>query len=65
LTILGLALVSFFGGAGFLPAFLLVHDPDLSRMWGVGLIPIMVSVGLFLLWLAAGRELKQLEGPSE
>ena len=61
LTILGLALVSFFGGAGLLLSFQLVDDPEFSRMWGMGLIPIMVSVGLFLFWLAAGKELKKLE----
>jgi len=61
LTILGLALVSFFGGAGLLVSFRLVDDPEFSRMWGMGLIPIMVSVGLFLFWLAAGRELRKLE----
>ena len=65
LTILGLAILSLFGGAGLLLAFRLVDDQELSRMWATGLIPIMVSVGLFLFWLAAGRELKKLEGPSE
>ena len=65
LTILGLALISFFGGAGLLVAFRLVDDPDFTGMWAMGLIPIMVSIGLLLFWLAAGRELKKLEGPSE
>ena len=64
LTILGLALVSFFGGAGLLLALRLVDDQEMSGMWGIGLIPIMVSIGLFLFWYAAGRELKKLEGPS-
>jgi hypothetical protein len=65
LTVLGLALVFFFGGAGVLLAFRLVDDPEISRMWAIGLIPIMVSIGLFLFWLAASRELKGLEGSSE
>jgi hypothetical protein len=65
LTVLGLALVSFSGGIGLLLAFRLVDEPDFSSMWAMGLIPIMVSVGLFLFWLAVGRELRRLDGPSE
>ena len=65
LTILGLAMIFFFGGVGLLLALLLVQDPEFSGIWALGLIPIMVSIGLFLFWAAAGRELRSLESLSE
>ena len=65
LTVLGLAMVFFFGGVGLLLAFRLAGEPEVHAAWSMGLIPIMVSIGLLLFWAAAGREFKNLDGSSE
>jgi hypothetical protein len=50
LSTLGLAFLLTFGGVGMLTALLIVEDPELRKLWSIGLIPIMTGFGLFLFW---------------
>ena len=48
LVALALGLTCFFGGAGMMPGFYFVSDPEASGMWPLGLIPVLIGVGLLL-----------------
>ena len=48
LTALALGLTCVFGGAGMMPGFYFVNDPEASGMWPLGLIPVLIGVGLLL-----------------
>lgn len=48
LTALALGLTCVFGGAGMMPGFYYVNDPEASGMWPLGLIPVLIGVGLLL-----------------
>jgi len=47
---LGLAFLLMFGGVGMLVSFIIVEDPEMRKLWSLGLIPIMTGFGLFLFW---------------
>jgi len=44
----GRGLTCLFGGAGVMPGFYFVNDPEASGMWPLGLIPVLIGVGLLL-----------------
>ena len=48
LAALALGLTCLFGGAGMMPGFYFVPDPEASGLWPLGLIPILIGVGLLL-----------------
>ncbi len=48
LASLCLGLTFLFGGIGFAVGLYLQSDPMVSGMWGVGLIPVMIGIGLLL-----------------
>lgn len=48
LAALGLGLTCLFGGAGMMPGFYFVPEPEASGLWPLGLIPILIGVGLLL-----------------
>ena len=50
LMYLGLAFLLMFGGVGLLVSFILVEDPEMRKLWSMGLIPMMTGFGLFLFW---------------
>ncbi|MDH3522538.1 MAG: hypothetical protein OES32_03040 [Acidobacteriota bacterium] len=59
LTALGLACLMTFGGVGLLVAFIIVEDPEMQKLWSLGLIPIMTGFGLFLFWILSTKILKK------
>jgi len=50
-TTLGLSFLLMFGGAGLLVAFIVIEDPEMRKLWSIGLIPAMAGFGLFAFWL--------------
>ena len=55
ITTLGLAFLLMFGGAGMLTAFMIVPDPEMQKVWSIGLIPMMAGFGLFLFVLVSAK----------
>ena len=62
LTALCVGLVCSFVGVGMIVAFLLATDPELTKIWSVGMIPMMLGFGLLLFYVLT-RELG-LEKPA-
>lgn len=58
---LGLAFLLMFGGTGLLVSFIIVEDPEMQKLWSIGLIPIMTGFGLLLFWLLTTAMLKSKE----
>ncbi|MCZ6506891.1 MAG: hypothetical protein O7A04_02410 [Acidobacteria bacterium] len=59
LTTLGLAFLLLFGGTGMLVSFIIVEDPEMRKLWSLGLIPMMTGFGLFLFWVVSSYLLKK------
>ena len=55
ITTLGLAFLLTFGGVGLLVGFIIVPDPELQKLWSIGLIPMMAGFGLFLFALVSAK----------
>ena len=45
---LGVGALIAMGGTGYLVAMMLSNDPELAKLWSLGLIGVFVGVGLFL-----------------
>jgi hypothetical protein len=52
---LGCGLILIFGGVGTVAAFLIVPDPDVHKVWSLGLIPAFLGVGFILYYLFVRR----------
>jgi hypothetical protein len=52
---LGCGLILSFGGVGVIAAFLIAPDPELHKVWSVGLIPGFIGVGFILYYLFIRR----------
>lgn len=64
LASLCLGLASTFGGVGMLAAFALAGDPEMKKVWPIGLIPAMIGLGLLLFYAmsrSAGEALETEE----
>ena len=48
LTALALGVTALFAGLGVLPGFYYQSDPEVSGIWPVGLIPILIGAGLLI-----------------
>lgn len=48
LTALCLGLTSFLGGIGLTAGLHVQADPDVSGMWGIGLVPTLIGIGLMM-----------------
>ena len=55
LTTLGLGFLLMFGGVGMLTAFIIIPDPEMQKLWSVGLIPIMAGFGLLLFAIVSSK----------
>ncbi len=51
----GLGLLLMFGGTGLFVGFLIIADPELEKLWSIGLVPMMAGFGLLLFSLVARR----------
>jgi len=61
ITTLGLAFLLMFGGVGLLTAFIIMPDPEMQRIWSVGLIPMMAGFGLFLFAILSSKLIPKKE----
>ena len=55
LTTLGLGFLLMFGGVGMVVAFIIVPDPEMQKVWSIGLIPMMAGFGLVLFAIVSSK----------